>query len=108
MVYEIDQKVGRKDSRDIVKSTAMNVTTTPSLLPATPLGRRNYIKVKNTDGVNDVAITTSSGDNYAAGYPVGLNGSEWEAYTDGVLYVVSSAGTVAIKVFERSQRFNYK
>ena len=108
MTYEIDDKIGRTDSRDIVRTTAMTVTTTPSLLPATPLGRRNYIAVKNMSGANNVAITTASGLNYAGGYPVGVSGAEWSVFTDGVLYIVAAAATADVRVFERAERFNYK
>jgi len=108
MTYTIDQIIGRRNSTDTVRTTAMTVTATPSLLPASPLGRRDYIKVKNMGGVNNVAITTASGQNFSAGYPIGVSGGEWEAYTDGVLYIVTASGVSDVRVFERSQRFNYK
>lgn len=105
--YEIDDKIGRSDSRDKVEITAMSVTTTASRLPASPLGRRSHIKVQNLDGVNNIAILTSSGTTWSGGYVVAANGGEWEDTTDASFWVISVAGTVDARVYERSSRFNY-
>lgn len=107
MNYEIDDKIGRADSRDRVAITAMSVTTIAGSLPVDPLGRRNYIKVKNMDNTNNVAILTVSGI-YADGFPVLKDGGEWEDNTDAGFYIVSESGIVNVRVYERAERFNYK
>ena len=104
--YEIDDKIGRADSRDRVTITAMSVTTTAARLPASPLGRRSHLKVQNLDGANNIAILTASGTTWSGGYVVAA-GEEWEDTTDASFWVISVAGTVDARVYERSSRFNY-
>lgn len=107
MVYKIDEKIGRSDSRDKAVITAMSVGTTASRCPADPLGRRNFIRVKNTDGANEIAILTASGTTTSGGYTVAAGG-EWEENTDAEFWVITAAGTVDVRVYERAERFNYK
>jgi hypothetical protein len=110
MVYTIDKKIGRRDSRDIIKINVVSVVSgTASLLPAYPLGRRNFIRIKNLDGANSVYLLANADDSYATeGYEV-PHGEEWEENTDAPLYAISTvSGTVSIQTYERSGRFNYK
>jgi len=102
--YTIDSKIGRRDSRDIVQFSTMIVSSTASLLPDNPLGRRNFIRVKNDSGVS-VYITTSG--TTSSGHEV-PTGEEWEENTDAILYVATAAGTANIQVYERAARFNYR
>lgn len=102
--YTIDSKMGRSDSRDIAQFSTMAVSSTASLLPDNPLGRRNFIRVKN-DGGASVYITTSG--TTSSGHEV-PTGEEWEENTDAILYVATAAGTVNIQVYERAARFNYR
>lgn len=104
MVYTIDSKIGRSDSRDKVAITTMSVSSTAAPLPTSPLGRRNFIRVKNI-GVDSVAILTASGV-YSDGYPVSA-GASWEESTDADLWIAAISGTVDVEVYERSSRFNY-
>jgi len=106
MVYNIDDKIGRSDSKDRVAITAMSVSSTATRLPTSPLGRRNFIRVRNMDGANDIALLTSSGTTYSGGYPVPA-GESWEDSTDAKFWVVSDIGTIDVMVYERSERFNY-
>lgn len=106
MVYTIDDKIGRRDSRDMVKFSEVTVTTTPSIVPATPLGRRNYIFIKNVDALIDVYVSTSSGIGDAA-YTLSAGTGTWEENTDGTFYVSTVSGTADIVVYERAARFNY-
>jgi len=100
--YTIDDKIGRSDSRDIVQSSVMTVSGTASLLPPNPLGRRNFIRIKNISGVSVYVMS----DVVGSGYEV-PTGQEWEESTDAVLYIATAAGTVDILVYERAARFNY-
>jgi len=103
--YTIDSIIGRSDSRDIVQFSTMTVVSgAASLLPTNPLGRRNFIRVKNNGGAS-VYITTA--DATSSGHEV-PTGQEWEENTDAVLYVATAAGTVDIQVYERAARFNYR
>jgi len=103
--YTIEAKIGRSDSKDKIATTSMTIGTTANRLPVSPLGRRNFIRVKNMDALNDVAILTASGV-YADGYPVPAGGS-WEESTDAPLWIVTASGTADVEVYERSERFNY-
>jgi len=105
--YEIDDLIGREDSRDKVNTTFITVSGTASLLPPLPLGRRNYIKVKNLDGSTSVSILDSADTTYSGGYIL-VAGGEWEDNTDAVLYITTLAGSVNVQVYERSSRFNYR
>lgn len=104
--HEIDDKIGRLDSRDRVVITAMTVSTTAVPLPADALERRSHIKVVNLDGANNVAILTASGT-YADGYAVPHSGGTWEDDTDATFWIVAAAGTPDVRVYEKSERFNY-
>lgn len=99
--YEIEDKIGRPDSVDKTKVTNMTVTSgIYTLLPSSPLGRRNYISVVNT-GANDIMIVTVSGETD------GVVLSTDEAFaddTDAILYVYSTAGDSTVQVYERSTR----
>jgi len=110
MVYTIDDKIGRSDSRDIVQFSVITVISgTASLLPTSPLGRRNFIRIKNLDGTNSVYLLADAADNYATdGYEI-PHGEEWEENTDVPLYIISTvSGTTSVQVYERAARFNYK
>lgn len=102
--YTIDSKIGRSDSRDIAQFSTMIVSDTASLLPPNPLGRRNFIRIRNISGIS-VYITTSGTTSSGQEVPTG---QEWEENTDAVLYIATAAGTVGIQVYERAARFNYK
>ena len=106
--YTIDSKIGRRDSTDIVKYTVMTVSSgTPSLVPLTPLGRRNFLRIKNADDTNSVYLLDSATDSYSDGYEI-THGNEWEDNTDGQIYIVSTvSGTINVEVYERAARFNY-
>ena len=107
MVYTIDDKIGRSDSRDIVQFSVITIVSgTASLLPPSPLGRRNFIRIKNLDGSNSVYLLADSDDAYATdGYEI-VHGTEWEENTDAPLYITSTA-SVNVQVYERAARFNY-
>lgn len=107
MVYEIDDKIGRSDSRDKAVITAMSVSTTAARLPASPLGRRNFIRVKNMDAAKEIAILTISGTTVSGGYSVAAGG-EWEENTDAEFWAITTAGTVDVRIYERAERFNYR
>lgn len=103
--YAIDDKIGRSDSKDKIAVTNMSVSSTAAPLPTSPLGRRNFIRVKNTDLVDSVAILTASGV-YSDGFPVAA-GESWEESTDADFWIVASGGNIDVEVYERSSRFNY-
>lgn len=107
MVYNIDDKIGRRDSRDIIRTTALTASSTPSLLAGPTVGRRSNVKVINIGSV-DVALVTTSGSLVADGYIIKANGGKFEDNTDGVLYIVSTGANSEVRVYERSSRFNYK
>lgn len=110
MVYTIDDKMGRSDSRDIIQLSVMAVVSgTASLLPSSPLGRRNFIRIKNLDNTNSVYLLADADDAYATeGYEI-PHGEEWEENTDVSLYIISTAsGTTSVQVYERAARFNYR
>lgn len=107
MTYEIDDKIGRSDSRDKIQITPMTVTSVHQLVPPLPLGRRNYIKIKN-EGAVDVAVVLASGITSASGYIIKASGGEFEDNTDAVMYIVSTGAGSNVRVYERSERFNYK
>lgn len=99
--YDIDDRIGRDDG-GIDKTAITNITASGviTLLPASPLGRRNYISVKNTGSV-DVEIfnsTTSSGITVAA------SGGTWEENASGSFYIKSTGADSAVTVYERSSR----
>ena len=108
--YTIDSKIGRSDSRDVVRFSEMVVTTTPSLVPASPLGRRNYIFIKNEDSLIDVYVSTFSGTGGTGdpAYKLSAGTGTWEEYTDGTFYISTASGTADVRVYERAPRFNYK
>lgn len=105
--YDVDDKIGRIDGRDKTQTTVITVSGIASLLPALPLGRRNYIKIKNLDGSTSVSVLPSADTTYSGGYIV-VAGGEWEDNTDAVLYITTLAGSVNVQVYERSSRFNYR
>lgn len=107
MTYEIDDKIGRSDGRDRIKTTAMSVTSVHQLVPPSPLGRRSSIKIKN-EGSVDVAIVTASGVGHTAGYIIEASGGVFEDDTDAPMYIVSTAGASDVRVYEKAERFNYK
>lgn len=104
--YEVDDKIGRSDSRDRVAITAMTLSTTAVPLPANALDRRSHIKVINMDVANNVAILTVSGT-YADGYSIPHTGGSWEDDTDAIFWIVAASGTPDVRVYEKSERFNY-
>jgi len=104
--YSIDDKIGRSDSRDIIQFSVVTVSSgTASLLPSSPLGRRNFIRIKNLDDTNSVYLLASADG--IGGYEV-PSGGEWEDNTDAPLYAITTSGTTSVQVYERSSRFNYK
>ena len=108
--YTIDEKIGRSDSKDTTVFTVMTVISgTASLLPPSPLGRRNFIRIKNLDNTNSVYLLANADDEYTTkGYEV-AHGEEWETASDTPLYIISTvAGTTNVQVYEKSSRFNYK
>jgi len=104
--YGIDDKIGRSDSKDKIATTSMTIGTTATKLPTTPLGRRNFIRIKNLDGANEVYVLTASGTTHSGGYSIAAD-DEWEESTDAVLWGITAAGTVDVEIYERSERFNY-
>lgn len=109
MVYTIDDKIGRSDSRDIIQLSVIAVVSgTASLLPPSPLGRRNFIRIKNLDNTNSVYLLANADDAYVTeGYEI-PHGGEWEENTDAPLYIISTvSGTTSVQVYERAARFNY-
>ena len=108
--YEIDDKIGRRDSRDIVKVSVITVSSgIASLLPTSQLGRRSFIRIKNLDAANSIYLLYNADDSYdTEGYEVQY-GEEWEENTDAALYAITTvSGNVSVQVYERSSRFNYK
>ena len=108
--YEIDDKIGRRDSRDIVKVSVITVSSgIASLLPTSQLGRRSFIRIKNLDAANSIYLLYNADDSYdTEGYEVPY-GEEWEENTDAALYAITTvSGNVSVQVYERSSRFNYK
>lgn len=102
--YAINDKIGRPDDKlDKAKITVMTVSGTADLLPIAPLGRRSFIKITNTGGV-DVAILTSSGMAAIDGFVVDANGGTWEDYTNATFYVVSTGADSTVQVYERASR----
>lgn len=104
--FGIDDKIGRSDSKDKIATTAMTIGTTATLLPVYPLGRRNFIRIKNLDAVNNIYILTASGTTFSGGYQVPA-GTEWEESTDAVIWAMADVGTIDVEIYERSSRFNY-
>lgn len=104
--YSIDDVIGRSDSRDAINVTVITVSGIASLLPPSPLGRRNYIKIKNLDGSTEVSVLPSSDTTFSGGYIVAAGG-EWEDNTDATFYITTLAGTVNVQVYERASKFNY-
>ena len=107
MTYEINDKIGRSDSRDRVQTSVMTVTSGHQLVPPSPLGRRSYIKIQN-EGLVDVAVVAASGIAHASGYIIKATTGEFEDNTDAPLYIVSTAGASNVRVYEKAERFNYK
>lgn len=101
--YTIDSKIGRSDSIDKSKITIMTVSGSPTLLPPSPLGRRNYIKIENTGGV-DVAIVTSASGIASEGFVIASGGGTWEDNTTSVFYIVSTGADSTVQVYERASR----
>jgi hypothetical protein len=108
MTYTIDDKIGRHDSRDMVYISLATVSGIVSILPPSPLGRRNFIRIKNLDDIASVYLLANESDEYVAnGYEI-AHGDEWEENTDAPLYIITVSGLVDVQVYERATRFNYK
>jgi len=101
--YSIEDKIGRQDWVDKIAVSSVTASGVIELLPASPLGRRNYIKILN-NGPNTVEIHSSTASG-SVGYPV-ASGVEWEEYSDAVFYM-KSAGTSVLTVYERSSKGNF-
>lgn len=101
--YAIEDLIGRGEGVDKTQTTLMVVSGTLSLLPASPLGRRDYIHVRN-EGSVDVSITTATGTTHSGGMIVSANGGEWSDNTDSLLYIVSTGAASEVRVYERSER----
>jgi len=98
--YVIDDKIGRRDSRDRTAITDVTVVSgIYTLLPTAPLGRRDYILVKNT-GAASILITTESGATTGVSLAAG---EEFSDSTDATFYAYSTA-TGSVNVYERSTR----
>ncbi len=97
--YQIDDIIGRRDKVDTVATISMSVTTDYSVVPPSPLGRRNYLKVTNS-GTVDVYLT-SSGVDTLDGYQVGA-GETFEDNTDAIFYISTAAGTSDVNIYERA------
>ena len=97
--YQIDDPIGRRDKVDTMTTTSMPVTTAYSLVPPSPLGRRNHLKVTNS-GIVDIYLT-SSGVDTLDGYQVG-SGETFEDNTDAVFYISTAVGTSDASVYERA------
>lgn len=101
--YAVEDLIGRGEGVDVTQTTVMTVSGSVSSLPPTPLGRRNYIQVKNI-GTTDVAIVTSTGTAHTSGMIVTASGGTWEENTDSPLYIVSTGADSEVRVYERSER----
>ncbi|HLD90962.1 MAG TPA: hypothetical protein VI911_08120 [Patescibacteria group bacterium] len=101
--YEIEDIIGRRDNYDKIVTSTITVSGTPTLLPATPLHNRNYVKVINI-GTVDVSIITASGVSAADGILVAGSGGEWEDVTNAPLYIVSTGLDSEVRVYERYTR----
>jgi hypothetical protein len=100
--YNIESIQGRRtDGVDLVLTSVMSVGTTAAGIDS--VGRRTFIKIKNLDSSNNIAVLTSSGTTYSGGYPVAA-GAEWEDETDASLWLAAEAGTVDVAVYQRSKR----
>ena len=97
--YAVEDRIGRTDSRDSVLMTPMTVSGTADLLPQSPMGRRNYIKVHNR-GPATIDIRTET---TVSGIQV-ASGDTWEENTDGTFYIISTGAASAVIVYERSTR----
>ena len=108
MTYTIDDKIGRHDSRDMVYISLVTISGSASILPPSPLGRRNFIRIKNLDAATSVYLLADESDSYDAnGYEI-VHGGVWEENTDAPLYITTASGLANVQVYERSTRFNYK
>jgi len=101
--HNVNDVIGRQTGVDKVRTTSVTATSGVALLPASPLPRRNYIKVK-TVGTTTVEIlySTASG---VVGYPLPQN-AEWEENTDAVLYIKSTGADSEVRVYERAEGYN--
>lgn len=107
MSYTIDDKIGRHDSRDMVYISLATISGVVSILPSPPLGRRNFIRIKNLDGAASVYLLANESDDYTTnGYEI-IHGGEWEENTDAPLYITTASGLANVQVYERASRFNY-
>ncbi len=97
--YQIDDIIGRSDKTDRIATTAMTASTTFSMVPPSPLGRRSYLKVTNTGAV-DVYLT-SSGVATADGYKLAA-GVDFEDATDAVFYISTVSGTSTVNIYEKA------
>ena len=101
--YNIDSLSGRQTGVDKVQTSVVTASGTASLLPASPLARRNYIKVKNVGSTTvEILHSTASG---VTGYPLVQN-AEWEENTDAVLYIKSTGSDSEVRVYERAEGYN--
>ena len=102
-LYAVEDKIGRQTGVDKVQTSAVTATSGIALLPASPLPRRNYIKVKNVGATTvEVMYSNASG---TVGYPLVQN-AEWEENTDAVLYIKSTGADSEVRVYERAEGFN--
>lgn len=97
--HNVDEKIGRKDSRDIVVTSDITASGIAQLLPLSPLGRRNYIRIQNLGAVTvEVkSSTTVSGVQVASG-------EAWEENTDATFYIQTAGSESLVRVYERSTR----
>ena len=103
VTYTVEDRIGRSDANDKVQTSSYTTSGTVTLLPESPLGRRNHIKVTNVGSVN-VAILTASGQAVAEGYIVAASGGTWEDDTDGTFYIVSTGADSEVTIYERATK----
>ena len=101
--YDIDDRIGRADGGvDKTAITDIVASGVATLLPSSPLGRRDYISITNTGGVDvEVLNSTTSG---VAGVTVAASGGTWEENASGSFYIKSTGADSAVTVYERSSR----
>ena len=103
MVYDLDNKIGRKFKIDTAKTSTITVSGVVTALPEVTLGRRDYIKVINVGGVG-VEILSSASQSVGEGYPVASSGGEFIVETNAPLYVVSTGAASELRIYERASK----
>ena len=99
--YDIDDKIGRADG-GIDKSVVTDIVAsgTVTLLPESPLGRRDYISIVNTGAVDVEVFSDPTG----SGITVAASGGVWEMSASGSFYIKSTGADSTVTVLEKSSR----